>query len=808
MMTPDYSGVICYTKKARRVLAKDRKSVEKKSFDEFVKDLRKQRISATKNYVKNSYRKKYAKNKSLDEPKKYYESQEYKNRIEEVRKNDIILNVIEANDSASREYLDKMYADYLSSEDDGVKGKEYGTNSSKQAVEKYAATLRKTYSQIFKELLAKIDKAVREYVAELTLADLEFIQMEDVSRKIEYDELSVIVVELFNNHKRQGPDYDITNEIFTKKLACDSFISYVIKELYERFGEDRFNFEILSAEEKAGIEKIVFEKIEFRNRERMIKSFANYIKNSKVFKAFSKKFQEYEVKSIMLLRNSIPERTVDMYPLTRLMKRHFLLHVGPTNSGKTYQSIEKLKKSKKGVYLAPLRLLAYEIYDKLNEAGVACDMLTGEEAIQVPDATHVSSTIEMLDELEEYDIAVIDEGQNVGDVARGGAWTKAILGVRAKEVHICSDDSCVELLVKMIEQCNDSYEIIYHERMTKLILDRSFVRFPEDVRDRDAYIVFSKKSVMAVASDLQKKGIAASILYGNLPYDVRLNEVRRFMEGITKVIVATDAIGMGVNLPIKRVVFLETKKYDGISMRKLRATEIKQIAGRAGRRGMFSTGFYSSEFGKSFIDKAMQEELPKVEKARVNFPESLVELDMPLSELLRKWYDIPDEEMYLKSILEDDLELCKELEVTISDKQLIYKCITIAFDSRNKRLHALFLLLANAQNKDYDSCKESIRSIVEMNSVMFDSYMDEMSLDDLGEQYSVYDLLYAFLRKFQHDEYLDIIMELKRDCSKKMMHILQTEELVGKICPECGKALKWNYPYKLCQSCFDKKYYP
>lgn len=777
------------------------------SFSRYKLIVKKKRMIATKHKVKAEFLNSVKNGTTGGDFTAYAKTNEYRSRLQEIRDKDNILSLLMSDSAEANDKLYSMYLDYCKKSIKKLKPQNK-RKKAKVTLRVYGNVFMNCYANVASDIKYILSEAVRLYVQELTLEDYSFIKMEDISRQLDKHEMYSAIVLLFDEKCKDEGYEDIISYVIYKKFNINSFEKFVLAVIENRFNNDELYSEDITNEEKERIINIRLSKSIRRNKEFLLLKLKDEIRNSKVFKSFKKQYKEYEVRSIMLLKDKIPEHMCDMYPLAREMSRHFVLHVGPTNSGKTYESIEKLKKSRKGIYLAPLRLLAYEIYDKLNDAGTPCNMLTGEEAIEIPEANHLSCTIEMLDEYDEFDIAVIDEGQNVGDSQRGGAWTKAILGVRAKEVHICSDDSCVELITKMIEQCNDSYEIIKHERMTSLSLDKSFNRFPEDVKDRDALIVFSKKSVMAVASDLQKLGVSASILYGNLPYDVRLNEVRRFTEGETKVVIATDAIGMGVNLPIKRVVFLETKKFDGVSIRKLYPTEIKQIAGRAGRRGLYKNGLYTAEFGKHFVDDAMKGELPKVERARVNFPESIVDIDMPLSELLRKWFDIPDEGIYLKSILEEDLKLCQELEQFIEDKHLIYRCITIAFDSRNTKLHELFLELSAAQNKEYDICKEEIRDIVEKYSIIFDEEMDKLSLDELGEQYSVYDLLYAFLRKFEHNEYLEIIMNLKRDCSKKMMNILQTEEIVGRTCPDCGKALKWNYPYRQCQVCFEKKHYP
>ena len=115
------------------------------------------------------------------------------------------------------------------------------------------------------------------------------------------------------------------------------------------------------------------------------------------------------------------------------------MHVGPTNCGKTYQALERLKTAENGVYLGPLRLLALEVYEKMTDAGIPCTMLTGEECIYQENSRIVSSTIEMLDISGYYDIAVIDEAQMIADEERGHSWTRSILGLKAKEIHICMD---------------------------------------------------------------------------------------------------------------------------------------------------------------------------------------------------------------------------------------------------------------------------------------------------------------------------------------------------------------------------------
>lgn len=128
-----------------------------------------------------------------------------------------------------------------------------------------------------------------------------------------------------------------------------------------------------------------------------------------------------------------------MYPHARKMQRKIVFHAGSTNSGKTHEALQQLKQVSNGAYCAPLRLLAQEVYVKLNKDGVKCTLMTGQEVKEVPLATHVSCTIEMLNLATMYDCIVIDEIQMIGDEQRGKSWTRALMGACAAEIHLCGD---------------------------------------------------------------------------------------------------------------------------------------------------------------------------------------------------------------------------------------------------------------------------------------------------------------------------------------------------------------------------------
>ncbi len=303
------------------------------------------------------------------------------------------------------------------------------------------------------------------------------------------------------------------------------------------------------------------------------------------------------IKSILVLKRKDISSTILqdylgqfwIHTNARKIQRRIIYHKGPTNSGKTYHAIEALAKSRKGCYLAPLRLLAAELYDTLNTKGVKTTLLTGEEVIEVEGATHYSSTIEMAKLHENFECAVIDEIQMITDKQRGWAWTRALVNLQAFEVHICGDGSVLDLVKQIADLCGDELDVKEYTRMTTLTIEPKPITLAQ-LEKHDALIVFSRRNALRYKYDLEQLGFKVSIIYGMLSPEVRREQARKFDKGLTDVIVSTDAISMGMNLPIQRIVFSTlTKHIDGQEY-PITPSEIKQIAGRAGRFKRFPDG--------------------------------------------------------------------------------------------------------------------------------------------------------------------------------------------------------------------------
>ncbi|KAL1638288.1 RNA helicase [Neofusicoccum ribis] len=280
----------------------------------------------------------------------------------------------------------------------------------------------------------------------------------------------------------------------------------------------------------------------------------------------------------------------EWYPATRKMQRKIIMHVGPTNSGKTYHALKRLEEAKSGAYAGPLRLLAHEVYTRMNAKGATCSLITGEERRRpegVERAALLACTVEMIPLHTEMDVCVIDEIQLIGDIERGWAWTQALLGVQAKEVHLCGEARTVPLIRELAASMGDEVEVHTYERLTPLKMDKRHMGYNfKELRKGDCIVAFSVIEIHGLRQEIQKQtGKKVAIVYGSLPPETRAQQARLFNDPDSgyDILVASDAIGMGLNLSIKRVIFASVTKFNGFEEVPLTIPHLKQIAGRAGR---------------------------------------------------------------------------------------------------------------------------------------------------------------------------------------------------------------------------------
>lgn len=410
--------------------------------------------------------------------------------------------------------------------------------------------------------------------------------------------------------------------------------------------------------------------------------FMSVLTKMHIPKLISKEFQE-----------NFPKNPKDEYKLARNIKRRVIVHLGETNTGKTYNAVERLKLAKNGVYLSPLRILALENYEKLNNENIVCNLLTGEEEIIKEGATHTSCTIEKLNIKKEYDIAIIDEIQMIDDPQRGDAWTRALLGLRCEEIHLCGALNAKEVVEKILKDCNDEFEFKEYKRSIPLVVeDKNFSH--KEAEEGDAIVVFSKKKVLQIAEQYSSEGIKVSIIYGDLPPEVRRKQYDMFINKENKVLITTDAIGMGVNLPIKRIIFLDIQKFDGEEVRNLTSQEVKQVAGRAGRKGIYEVGYVATVRGNQrFIKDKLSEKDRIIKEAVIGPSDAILNIkSLPLNEKLALWATREESlDYYRKMDVNEYLIILESIKRFKLKEEIQWELLKIPFDISKDELMNTFL---------------------------------------------------------------------------------------------------------------------
>lgn len=239
-----------------------------------------------------------------------------------------------------------------------------------------------------------------------------------------------------------------------------------------------------------------------------------------------------------------------------------------------------------------------EVYDSLNQNGTLCNLITGQERREVPSATHSACTVEMCSISSPVKVAVIDEIQLIGDQSRGYAWTRALLGVPAGEVHLCGDGSALDLVRWLCAQTQERLEVKSYERFTPLEIEPLRKNVVEDtyetVRPGDCIVAFSRNDIFNIKAQVEAlTPYKACVIYGALPPETRRQQARLFNDPTNEycVMVASDAVGMGLNLNIGRIIFHTLQKGPRSALTDVDPSAIKQIAGRAGRRSsQFKSG--------------------------------------------------------------------------------------------------------------------------------------------------------------------------------------------------------------------------
>jgi ATP-dependent RNA helicase SUPV3L1/SUV3 len=263
--------------------------------------------------------------------------------------------------------------------------------------------------------------------------------------------------------------------------------------------------------------------------------------------------------------------------------------LGPTNTGKTHLAIERMLAHSSGIIGLPLRLLAREVYNKVaDRAGVnAVALITGEEKIKPPNPRYWVSTVEAMPRDLDVAFMAIDEIQLGADFERGHVFTDRMLNARAREETLVLGAATMR---PMVEKLLPGAHIISRPRLSMLTYagEKKITRLPS----RSAIVAFSAEEVYSIAELIRRQRGGAAVVLGALSPRTRNAQVALYQSGDVDYLVATDAIGMGLNLDVDHVAFASDRKFDGYQFRKLNPSELAQIAGRAGRAtrdGTFGT---------------------------------------------------------------------------------------------------------------------------------------------------------------------------------------------------------------------------
>ena len=263
------------------------------------------------------------------------------------------------------------------------------------------------------------------------------------------------------------------------------------------------------------------------------------------------------------------------------MMNHKIISVlGPTNTGKTHFAVDRMLQFETGVIGFPLRLLAREVYDKCVEKLGAnrVALITGEEKIIPPTANYYLCTVESMPLDLNFEFVAIDEIQMCADQERGHIFTDRLLNYRGDKLTMFLG---ADTMKSIISDLVPSSEFIYRDRLSKLIYTGH--KKISRIQPRSAIVAFSVDEVYALAEFVRRQRGGAAIVMGSLSPKTRNSQVELYQSGDVDFLVATDAIGMGINMDIDHVSFNSLRKYDGKKIRALRNTEVGQISGRAGR---------------------------------------------------------------------------------------------------------------------------------------------------------------------------------------------------------------------------------
>ena len=366
-----------------------------------------------------------------------------------------------------------------------------------------------------------------------------------------------------------------------------------------------------------------------------------------------------------------------------MTKKNITAVLGPTNTGKTHLAIETMLSFDSGMIGFPLRLLAREVYEKVvQKTGLnKVALITGEEKIVPADAKYYLCTVESMPIDKQLDFVGVDEIQMCADHERGHIFTDRLLNLRGTKLTMLMGSNTIK---NIISKLDDDVEFINRNRLSKLTYTGH--KKISRIQRKTAIIAFSAEEVYAIAELIRRQKGGAAIVMGSLSPKTRNAQVNLYQSGDVDFLVATDAIGMGINMDLDQVYFSNLKKFDGKKLRKLNLSEIGQIAGRAGRYlndGSFGITGECKEINAEEVDLLENHKFEEIKylfwrNSNLNFsnPVSLIKSldEKPNKKWLRKINECEDEKA-LKFFLRD--KNLENIEFDQKKLNLLWECCQI-----------------------------------------------------------------------------------------------------------------------------------
>ena len=357
--------------------------------------------------------------------------------------------------------------------------------------------------------------------------------------------------------------------------------------------------------------------------------------------------------------------------------------LGPTNTGKTHLAIETMLSFESGMIGFPLRLLAREVYDKVKNK-ISSDkvaLITGEEKIIPPNAKYFLCTVESMPIDKHLDFVGVDEIQMCADYERGHIFTDRLINMRGNKLTMLMGSYTIK---NIISKLDDDIEFINRSRLSKL----SYIGHKKisRINRKTAIIAFSAEEVYAIAELIRRQKGGAAIVMGSLSPKTRNAQVELYQSGDVDFLVATDAIGMGINMDLDNVYFSNLKKFDGKKLRKLNLSEMGQIAGRAGRYlndGNFGITGECKDLSPEEVDLLENHKFEEIQylfwrNSNLNFnnPLSLIKSldEKPKKSWLRKIHECEDEKALKFFLRTKNLE---NIEFNKNKLTLLWECCQI-----------------------------------------------------------------------------------------------------------------------------------